>query len=462
MGNTNKHHFLLQKGILFFVLFLCSYVVLADDKQNNWQQIPISNSVSYIDENGLERQLTPSCSGGPVCQIDSQTGQISCEPGDTEYSFFLKKGDTDKLVIFFDGGGACWNANNCINFPTYNPTVNETPDQLAQAGGIADFQNPENPFKDWSMVFLPYCTGDVHWGSNEEEYVDTFGTLGEPGSMATIHHRGFDNFQAVLHWLNSYYADPEKSKKSKKFKKTKFKKGLKDVEQLLVTGSSAGAYGALMAFPYFRESMPKARASLLGDAGSGVLSESFVIEALDSLTSVDTSTWHVRQNLPSWIPGMSNVFSLGANGYPIAIYNLIAGYYPDSHIGQYASAWDLTQIGFLHISQNINDPSVWNNPTPNVVCEFNLRMRNFSYSVASSSANYRYYIGAGTHHSVLANGDDPNLFYTEASAGDVRFLDWLRGMIAEPSDDADSISSQWRNLECEDCEPLFDPLLCLG
>jgi len=459
MDNINKKQFLLQNSIIFVLLFLCSLVVLASDDENSWQQISISNSVNYIDENGVERLLSPSCSGGPVCQVDSQTGQISCEPGNTDYSFFLRKGDNDKLVIFFDGGGACWNANNCVNFPTYNPTVNETPEQLAQAGGIADFQNPKNPFKNWSMAFLPYCTGDVHWGSNDEAYVDAFGALGSPGSNATIHHRGFDNFQAVLQWLKSYYAEPKKFNKSKKPKK---QKGLKDVEQLLVTGSSAGAYGAIMAFPYFREAMPKARANILSDAGSGVLSESFVIEALDSLTNVDTSTWQVRQNLPSWIPGMSDVFSLGANAYPVAIYNLIAGYYPDSHIGQYSTAWDLTQIGFLHISQNINDPSVWSSPTPNVVCEFNLRMRNFSYSVASSSSNYRYYIGAGTQHTVLANPDDPNLFYTEDSAGGIRFMDWLRGMIAEPSDDDDSKSGKWRNLECEDCEPLFDPLLCLG
>jgi len=453
MTNNNKIHIFLQNGLLILLLLIVSSIALADAEKNNWQQIPIKGSVKTIDSQGVNHQITPGCSGGPVCRVDPQTGQVSCEPGDTEYSFFLKKGDTDKLVIFFDGGGACWNANNCVNFPTYNTTVDETPALLAQVGGIADFQNPKNPFKNWSMAFLPYCTGDVHWGSNDEEYVDAFGSLGKPGSKVTIHHRGFDNFQAVLHWLNSHYAEPKKHKKNK---------GLKDVEQLLVTGSSAGAYGAIMAFPYLRETMPKARANLLADAGNGVLSESFLIEALDSLTLVDTSTWRVRQNMPSWIPGMSQVFSLGANGYPVAIINLISGYYPDSHVAQYTTAWDLTQIGFLNISQNINDPSVWRSPTPAVICEFNLRMRNFSYRLASDTPNYRYYIGSGTQHTVLANSNDPNLFYTEASAQGVLFLDWLRGMIAEPSDDADSKTADWRNLECENCAPLFDPSLCLG
>ena len=50
--------------------------------------------------------------------------------------------------------------------------------------GISDFQNAENPFADWYQVFIPYCTGDVHWGNNTETYVP------EMGDPITIHHRG--------------------------------------------------------------------------------------------------------------------------------------------------------------------------------------------------------------------------------------------------------------------------------
>jgi hypothetical protein len=32
--------------------------------------------------------------------------------------------------------------------------------------GLLDRNNPKNPVHDWSMVFVPYCKGDVHSGSN--------------------------------------------------------------------------------------------------------------------------------------------------------------------------------------------------------------------------------------------------------------------------------------------------------
>ena len=31
---------------------------------------------------------------------------------------------------------------------------------------LLDRTNPQNPVRDRSMLFVPYCTGDVHSGSN--------------------------------------------------------------------------------------------------------------------------------------------------------------------------------------------------------------------------------------------------------------------------------------------------------
>lgn len=45
------------------------------------------------------------------------------------------------------------------------------------------------------MVVVPYCTGDIRWGSNDAHYTDYTGAVtGTPGGQVTIHHRGFDNF----------------------------------------------------------------------------------------------------------------------------------------------------------------------------------------------------------------------------------------------------------------------------
>ena len=29
-------------------------------------------------------------------------------------------------------------------------------------GGFLDTANPDNPFKDWTIVYVPYCTGDLN------------------------------------------------------------------------------------------------------------------------------------------------------------------------------------------------------------------------------------------------------------------------------------------------------------
>ena len=43
-------------------------------------------------------------------------------------------------------------------------------DNPAHMSGIFDLADPRNAVRDWSMVFVPYCTGDVHSGSNTARY----------------------------------------------------------------------------------------------------------------------------------------------------------------------------------------------------------------------------------------------------------------------------------------------------
>ena len=79
------------------------------------------------------------------------------------------------------------------------------------------------------MVVLPYCTGDLFWGSKEQVYTDETGlATGIVGGKVTIHHRGFDNFLFVRDWMKKRFS----------------RRGDERLEKVLVTGSSAGGYGA--------------------------------------------------------------------------------------------------------------------------------------------------------------------------------------------------------------------------
>ena len=78
---------------------------------------------------------------------------------------------SDKLVVFLEGGGACFNTFSCAG-ASHQDGFGEA--ELAQfadyaeESGILDRDDPDNPVAGWSYVFIPYCTGDVHAGAQPD------------------------------------------------------------------------------------------------------------------------------------------------------------------------------------------------------------------------------------------------------------------------------------------------------
>lgn len=389
--------------LMVIVIFSLFIVLNAFAKDPQWKPFPhhipqVWTKVTPGPTVYMGRHLHPQCSGFPGTN--------------PEFSYFVKGGPINNLVVFFDGGGACWDTMNCIYYPTYYPTVNETVQGLTAAGGIFDTDNPANPFKDWNFVFIPYCTGDIHWGSNDKQYPDYLYKYG--GVNFTIHHRGFDNFLVVLKWINEHFSRPH---------------------EIFVTGSSAGSYGAMLAFPYIQEAYPESKASILGDAGFGVVSEDFHNNYINN--------WGIQQNLPHWIPGFKRPFSEYSNGQ---MYRMIAHYYPHRKIGQYTTAWDGTQAYFYNVMLNTFDPTKWSSPPPQEVwCNWHHQMIEYA-DLAAKAPNYRYYIGAGTDHTIM--GDDK--FFDEDSAG-VPFVDWINAMVGNQGGTHGHGGIPWKNVECVDC-----------
>ena len=112
--------------------------------------------------------------------------------------------DSKNLMIYLEGGGACF--NDACDFSAFNIPFIPPPD------GIFNRQNPDNPVKDWSMVYVPYCTGDIHGGDR-----DTM--LG--GQVRKFH--GYRNITRYLQqWVPTF----------------------PDMDNVLLTGISAGGFGA--------------------------------------------------------------------------------------------------------------------------------------------------------------------------------------------------------------------------
>ena len=171
---------------------------------------------------------------------------------DSTYAFYVKPGATDRLTIYFQGGGGCWNDGTCgLNGqPTFDPVVDST-DAPGNFDGILNFTNPANPLKDHSIVFVPYCTADVFLGTRTVGYT-TPPTGGSPERSLQIQHWGRADADSVMNWVFAHFRDPA---------------------LVFVTGSSAGAipspfYASLVAQHY-----PRARVVQLGDAAGGYRSK---------------------------------------------------------------------------------------------------------------------------------------------------------------------------------------------
>lgn len=283
--------------------------------------------------------FTPTCSGAPET--------------DPTYRFWYRQGRGDGLVVFFDGGGLY----KAELLPGDNPNTMQ---------GIFDLSNPRNPVRDWSFVFVPYCTGDVHIGSATAHYSDP-----DTGAPYAIHHRGGANFRAVLRWMNAHVPQPRR---------------------LLVTGSSAGAYGAAAHYPAIRETYPDGDAIMLGDAGQGV--------SAPGSAALRNGAWNYQ---PS-----AAIFG-GEGDDAIA---RLAAHFPRDRFAQYTTSADITQRAYYALTGGERTCSGW---TDAMVAALAQRQQ---------SPNFRSYLAAGQTHTVLRR----RLFYTEHSGG-AAFVDWFADLL---------------------------------
>ncbi|WP_158408807.1 pectin acetylesterase-family hydrolase [Fibrella aestuarina] len=162
-------------------------------------------------------------------------GRSLCSDG-SPYFIFVRKGASDNLIIHFSGGGACWDDTTCSAPITllgaltqgdakdlkafYYPKTLDFFDRFLN--GVFDRQAPKNPFKDWSVVFIPYCTGDFHVGDKTTRY-----NVG--GTETEVHHNGRDNTLNALAWVFDNFRSPKK---------------------ILVSGESAGGFASAYWAPY--------------------------------------------------------------------------------------------------------------------------------------------------------------------------------------------------------------------
>lgn len=362
-----------------------------------------------------------------VVGVDGQTYAPSCSgfPGtDPTFRFWAKKSATRSrnTLVYFEGGGACWDSLTC-SFPIvpglpaqipqfFVPQVPQGTDPSQIDGIFKD--SPANPVKDWNVVYIPYCTGDIHTGSATRTYTNAGNPVFPLPAQFDLQHRGFDNFMAVLAWMQAEGSKPQ---------------------QILVTGVSAGGYGATANFPWIAETFKSARVSLLADASQGVTTPTF-----DS-GDPGRNSWNPQ--LAPWVFGAAPSAVRGGE-----LILALAQAYPRSKMAQFTTARDDVQVGFYGLMKQFYGPG---GACPNVEADWNQQMLSDLQGNAVSLPNFRYYLAEGTYHTLLR---DPE-YYSESSAGPV-FADWLRTMLKNQGGTGGQ-GGQWRSVACPDC---LQPLAC--
>jgi hypothetical protein len=298
-------------------------------------------------------------------------GDTICSRG-TPFVYFVHPGTVNRLVVYFQGGGACWSHATCSLKGVAKEAAGDSDNPENSPTGIFDLDNPDNPFKDWSFVFIPYCTGDVHWGDNTQTYT------AEGEEDLAIHHRGFVNGSAVLDWLEDNFEQPEK---------------------IFVSGCSAGSYGSIMGAAYVHERYPDVPLYQLGDAGAGVITDDFFQNSFPN--------WGATENTPDWIPALDVPYT----ELTLArLYTAVANYYADDRWSQYNTAHDEIQDLFYRAMGGTDD---WGE-----------LMLAGMQEIQDSAPNFHSYVAPGEIHCIT--GDD--IFYSREVNG-VRFSDWVDAMV---------------------------------
>jgi hypothetical protein len=297
-------------------------------------------------------------------------GNTICANG-TPYEFFVRPAaGSQKLMIYFQAGGACWNGPTCdADSLLYAKGVDHS--ALGTYRGIFDFNNPENPVADYNIVFVTYCSGDVHTGSRDVTFTDVIGV------QKLVHFQGYVNSVAALNWTFTQFTNPEK---------------------IVLTGSSAGAMGSV----FFAEPIMSHYAAVpvvqLGDGYVGLMPKDW--PGLD--------VWGTRANLPGALRQPMALAS-PAN-FATTLYASSAEALPERTFGQFTTAADGFQIGYYAVAGG--QAREW----PDLMWQ--------SIDKLNQESNFRSYIADGADHAILPF----DRFYTTQING-VRFRDWFANLI---------------------------------
>lgn len=291
----------------------------------------------------------------------------------------VRHGTGDGLVIYFQGGGACFNALTCAQ----NPSSFDEGDFNGSSNGIFDPDPAMNPVGDWTHIFVPYCTGDVHAGDRPDQ-------MSEAGIQQFV---GYRNVAAYLERIVPTFAG---------------------TGHVLVTGESAGGFGAAFNYDRIADAFPGSAVTLLDDSGPPL---GFEVAPL-CLQQRWSDLWGFDDTIPA---DCEDCFPSQGGGI-ININRYIAKKHADQHMALISSTGDSVIRFFFGFGADDCQALLPNTPQP-----------AFEAALIDARDNY-FNAPAGAWGSFLVDNSDQHTWlsgsYYSASVSGTKLVDWVGALIA--------------------------------
>jgi hypothetical protein len=298
-----------------------------------------------------------STGGTTGTPIDAPEGQWTWIPFDNA---FCADGSTtgigvnlsktsSRVIIYLEGGGACWNELTCYTLKTASNieggygekdflAESQSASYLALPGGFFDRSAADNPLKDYSYVYVPYCTGDIHAGDNTASY-----------GTHTTKHAGFANITAYLGRLVPTFPS---------------------AERVFIAGSSAGGFGAAFNWWQVQQAFGKIRVDLIDDSGT-LMPADIPAHAYEP---DERTNWGLAKTLPA-----------GCTGCDQSLDALLAFYiqqFPDHRGALLSYSQDTVLPGYFGIT----------------TAQFQMGLNELAATYFDPHQNMRYFIDGGSGH----------------------------------------------------------------
>lgn len=318
---------------------------------------------------------------GSKCGNGEQTG------------FGVSPGTGDDVLFYLEGGGACWDEITCsslkktlnVQLASYFTTGYTEEDFWDPNVGIFDRTREDNPFKDATHIYIPYCTGDLHAGSTTQWF---------PVSKKVGHFNGRKNLELYLEKITSWFPEPSR---------------------VTLAGTSAGGFGTSINYWFVKEAFGDTRVDMVTDAAAILWTNSLIFGGYRA--------WNLAAALPPDCPNcrrnVRNVYTHYSKTYPESRFALTTY---DKDIAIAASHVLLPQL-------------------------FSNEVKKLTTNTLKPLPNFEYFIADGTIHGTLYQLDTKSqakkcrwsfIFCFPTNAGQPKTLGaWLTDMASD--------SPQWKS-----------------